>query len=95
MISPFALTLTRLSACRQIFGLHPEIDGVLGHVIQGKLGFPNGPARSFSLQHFAVGLSQHLDPAQGIFPIVRPKVEIVQAQGFSGTRSGWAAWKWP
>ena len=67
---------------RQIFGLHPEIDGVLGHIIERKLGFPNGPARRFALQHFAIGFSQHLDAAQGIFPIVRAKVEIVQAKGF-------------
>ena len=54
---------------RQIFGLQPEIDGVLGHVIQGELGFPNGPVRRLSVQHFTIGLSQHLDAAQGVFPI--------------------------
>ena len=55
---PWRSTVTRLSGCGQVLGREPEVDRVLGHVVEREA---RGEPRRARPQDVAVALAEHLD----------------------------------
>ena len=74
---PWRSTVTRLSGCGQVLGGQPEVDRVLGHVVERE---PRREPRRAGAQDVAVGLAEHLDVPEREVGVVGAPVVVVDAE---------------
>ena len=78
---------------RQILGREPEVDRVAGHALQRPRRRQFRFDRLLAAVHLGLRLADHLDAAERELEVVAAEVEVVQARGSSGRRSGSLPWR--
>ena len=79
MLPSFA-SVTRFSGRRQVLGRQPEVDGVLGDLVERERRRELRLERLLAAEHRRRRLADHLDVAHRVLEVLGSEVEVVDAQ---------------
>jgi hypothetical protein len=77
---PSLRSVTRFSGSGQVLGGEPEVDGVLGDLVERPLRRELGLQRLLAAVHLGARLADHLDVAQRVVDVGAAEVEVVEPE---------------